>query len=778
MQAIDRKNRVAVSMIIGDDFTDEKWERLVHSVEDYVDCIYVNYNGTEGKFPKYLPKIPVIWEHFAWEKDFGKARNQALSLIPMDLYTHWLWIDLDDEAVNFDQLDDLLSNLHKSTQAVMLRYDYATDPLTGKASAVQDRERIFRTDLSGRWIYPIHELYRMPAGVQIAKRTGPLDPSITHHKQDGFTDGLDDGTRERNKEIIVEALKEDPYDLRLRFYLANEFYAQAALALADENTPHGEAHAYCDLAINAYSVYLELDPPPDEAYIATHQIAEIHRMKGEFFEAIEAEMQATMIHSHWPDAWLGIAQSYMNIGDWDKALFHAEICTKIASEPETPILREPLNLEYLPKSIMATCFEQKAEYKKALELYEELATVSKSEELDEKIEGLKNLIEFLENDITPLNTLREDNYGANEEKSIAFFCRPSLEKWSSKTMNETGIGGTETAVCEVAKRFAEDGWRVAIFASPTDDVNGTVFDGIEWYESMDIDLTEPWNTLVSVRTPELFDSNFNAKKKILWLHDVNNGPDAFTDEDGNNRWDKIDLIVPVSDWHMNHLHKLYGIPLEKMHPARNGINIERFENKDIERNPYKFIWSSSPDRGLDIVLEMWPEIVGLVPDAELHIFYGWDNYDKVMEMTDNPFMRKFKVKILKLLESLKNENIHWRGRVDQETLANEFLSAGYWPYTGEFLETNCLSVVEAQAGGCLPIISNIGAAPENLSDVGVKIDGFAKNFDYRKSFIEELEALILRSREQKFFDHCAMYKFAKTQSWDEQFKTWKVFTAV
>lgn len=771
-QTPERKHKVAVSMIVGNDYTDEKWERVVKSIEPYVDGIYVNYNGTEEVELSYRPtSVEFVWKHFIWKEDFSDARNNAMKMIPMEDYDWWLWIDLDDEAIHFDKLDNLLSNLHRDTQVVMLRYDYATDTSLDVASAVQDRERIFKTDLKGKWHYPIHELFRMPMGVQIAKKVTQDDPAIKHYKQEGFVDGKDDGTRERNKSIIINALKTDPYNERLRFYLANEIYAQAALAKNDPEIGNAEANNLCDVAIKAYETYLQLNPPIDEAYITTHQIAEIYRMKQQFLEAIEVELQATMLHADWPDAWLGIAHSYLYLGDWDKAIFYASICRELTEEPNTPVLREPLNTQYLPTSIIATAYEEKGETAKALDFFYELAEVSKDVHLKNKIAELEEKLETPEV-IGP--DIRHLNWGKNEEKSIAFFCRPSVEEWSSKSMNEGGIGGTETAVCEIAKRFAENGWRTAIFASPPEDIRNTVYDGIEWYESTAISITEPWNTIVSVRTPELFDTDFNCENKVLWMHDVNTG-DNFIDEDGNSRADKIDYIIGVSDWHCRHMSRLYEVSPDRFFTIRNGINLERFQDRNIEKNPYKFIWPSSPDRGLDVVLEMWPDIKEIIPEAELHIFYGWDNYDKAVAVTQNQYMIMYKNKVMKLLEYMEENdlNVVWRGRIGQQELADEFLSASYLPYFGEFLETNWISGIEAQAANCVPIISNIGGAPENLSTAGFQIQGFPKNFAYRKQALAVIKELSLRTEDNIRWDNKIMQTFSEKYTWDNSFKGWQ-----
>jgi hypothetical protein len=44
--------------------------------------------------------------------------------------------------------------------------------------------------------------------------------------------------------------------------------------------------------------------------------------------------------------------------------------------------------------------------------------------------------------------------------------------------------------------------------------------------------------------------------------------------------------------------------------------------------PFKMLYASSPDRGLEHLLRMWPQIKEKIPGAELHFCYGWNMFDK------------------------------------------------------------------------------------------------------------------------------------------------------
>ena len=68
----------------------------------------------------------------------------------------------------------------------------------------------------------------------------------------------------------------------------------------------------------------------------------------------------------------------------------------------------------------------------------------------------------------------------------------------------------------------------------------------------------------------------------------------------------------------------------------NGVDVDRFHKPDtlIERDLGTYIYASSPDRGLERVLDYWPQICEMTRAAgrepKLKIFYGWDNIDRII----------------------------------------------------------------------------------------------------------------------------------------------------
>lgn len=122
---------------------------------------------------------------------------------------------------------------------------------------------------------------------------------------------------------------------------------------------------------------------------------------------------------------------------------------------------------------------------------------------------------------------------------------------------------------------------------------------------------------------------------------------------------------------------------------------------------------SSYDRGLDCLLDMWPEIKKLVPEAELHIYYGWNIFDKVAR--GNTELGKFKFGILRKLHTLK-DSVTEHGRVSHEELAKAMKDCKVWAYPTEFNEINCITALKAQEAGCIPVTTDCYALEETVVD--------------------------------------------------------------
>ncbi len=345
--------------------------------------------------------------------------------------------------------------------------------------------------------------------------------------------------------------------------------------------------------------------------------------------------------------------------------------------------------------------------------------------------------EWLEEKSRPWNVMPLGNgmiYGCGavgyrtRDRKITFFCGGgSTEEWGPLSHVEGGCGGSEEATIYLTRELAIKGHRVEVINSFP---YACIVEGVKWRHISSLKPTEEFDTLILWRAPQFLDEfELKAKTTYLWVHDV---PEEywFTPE----RMEKIEKIIVLSKYHRT---LLPNIADEKFIISQNGVDLIQF-NQEVERNPKKVIYTSSYDRGLEHLLNIWPSVRAEVPDAELHIYYGWGTYDK---LRTEQKQREWKSKMMELM---KQDGVKEHGRIDQITLARELLSSSIFAYPCHFEEISCISAMKAQVAGCIPLTTDYAALAETNLNAGYRVKGNPKNdpstMDYFKEcLIRELK---------------------------------------
>lgn len=156
----------------------------------------------------------------------------------------------------------------------------------------------------------------------------------------------------------------------------------------------------------------------------------------------------------------------------------------------------------------------------------------------------------------------------------------------------------------------------------------------------------------------------------------------------------------------------------------------------MEYRHQNLLYTSSYDRGLDILLFIWSDIKKEIPDAQLFIAYGWDLFDIIAK--NNPERQEWKKGVEMLMQQ---EGIFHLGRVGKEQLNKLREKCGILAYPSYFQEINCLSIIEAAKYGVVPVSTKIAAIPETLNH-GVFIDGNIREKEVLEKYKKELISLM------------------------------------
>jgi glycosyltransferase involved in cell wall biosynthesis len=297
---------------------------------------------------------------------------------------------------------------------------------------------------------------------------------------------------------------------------------------------------------------------------------------------------------------------------------------------------------------------------------------------------------------------------------INIYAPAGFEPWDWRNPEEIGIGGSETCVVETSRRLAKRGHKVTVYAPIREDTDND--DSVIWqhYSKANTKKNGLWIVHRSPGSTDLF-----SKNKILWFV----AQDTFYDDTRGGamtekRMKKYTRVLALCEDHQKYLQK--QLPNNKnIYLSSNGIKSDKISIlKDIERDPYKLIWTSSPDRGLDTMLKILARAREFEPKLNLSVCYGWDNIDKVIDKDPSNAWKALKDGIHKLPQ----ENVNWLGRLNQLDLWQEYLKSSIWCYPTNFLETGAISSQEAQALGAIPVCPPLWALRTNVK-FGISILG-------------------------------------------------------
>lgn len=810
----DTKATLYLNMIIGDFEPVETVQRSIDSVKDYVDGMYITLTYKDKKpakthdLVKLLTSYGATISYFHWTKNFAEARQFALDQIPQETNVFVYWQDADDVLANGDQLHRVADEMILHQQAaVYFEYWYQVD--LDEAGNVREilvkhkRERIIRHDGTWKWVGDLHETLIEQRSENIIKVFRP-ECHIIH-----LTNGQRlDHNIGRNVEILEESLKRQGQkrDPRTVIYLAKAYFDMAKM------TEDKERELYTNMAVTLFHEYLNGAGTPGEAgyqepsgwkeerSTAWSYIGEIAILSGHPEVAIQAYQSAIDECPYFPNYYVDMALCYVMADDFKRARHWLNVATSMP-EPETTIITFPRELKTraLEVSFQCNMHEQKLEWaKKDAEMLLEI--MPESDQAKERLKTVKQLWEYNkaaqsivflgkyleavgEKDKLPhlVNAIPQametERFAAEmkhlfmpardwEAQEIAILCGPGFEHWDPTSV-ATGLGGSEEAVVYLSQELTKIGWKVTVYGNPKTPGD---FDGVTYKPWRDINPRDSFNVLILWRSIGFVDVNPQAKFTMVWMHDVPNNQE-FTEE----RLAKVDRVAVLSEFHKSLLRvpKNGGFekfPEGKVFLTANGlpeINITEWKG-----NPKRVIHAQSPDRGLVYLLKMWPQVMAEVPDAELHVYYGWGVYDAIHK--DNPARMRWKKQVM---DMMKQDGVIYHGRVGHDELHQAYNQSGIWAYPTDFEEISCISAMKAQKLGAIPVVTDYAALQETVRNgyrLDVDITDKEGQEEYRKALIELLKDEKKQEELRKPMmewakDYFAWSNIAKT--WSEHFKS-------
>lgn len=233
------------------------------------------------------------------------------------------------------------------------------------------------------------------------------------------------------------------------------------------------------------------------------------------------------------------------------------------------------------------------------------------------------------------------------------------------------------------------------------------------------------------------------KLRIYHLHDLPHDPEASHLQAASSR-DRFDRIVFSSHWQYQQFQTHLNLPYSRKHRViETGVDPIPFAEKpDPRTNPIRLIYTSTPHRGLEILVPVFKHLASIFDYIELDVFssfklYGW-------EERDQPYQALFD-------ECKNHPKIRYHAAVSQEEVRAAYQQAHIFAYPSIWQETSCRCLIEAMMAGCLCVHPNLAALPDTSGGLTHWYDGTAETQAHAQYFAEHLAKTILAMRDTTFY---------------------------
>lgn len=219
------------------------------------------------------------------------------------------------------------------------------------------------------------------------------------------------------------------------------------------------------------------------------------------------------------------------------------------------------------------------------------------------------------------------------------------------------------------------------------------------------------------------------KIRVYWLHDLPQDPETNHLKHSSSR-DRFHKLVFCGHWQYNQYLNVLGVPpTEKCAVIDTPIiPIEPFVKSTDE---IRLIYTSTPQRGLALLVPVFIELAKKYPNIKLDVFssfsiYGWDQ-------ADEQYRELFDV-------CKSHPQINYHGTQPNEVVREHLQRAHIFAYPSIWQECNSRSLIEAMSAGCLCIHPNLAGLSDtsgNITSMYQFIDDPNKHANYFYNILEQ-----------------------------------------
>ncbi len=307
---------------------------------------------------------------------------------------------------------------------------------------------------------------------------------------------------------------------------------------------------------------------------------------------------------------------------------------------------------------------------------------------------------------------------------------------------ERGIGGREGALIRLSREWARMGHEVTNFV-PTRQPS-RIYEGDGFYEFVPYAMAQtcmatfPYYACIAWECPQIFADERVVERNPIRLVEMQCAHVGVPDPlDFDAVAEFATGVVGLSPWHVDFMAHT-GVEAN-FYVLPNGVDLKHYPwDPRSRQHERKFFYSSSPDRGLEHMLEVWPMILKRWPEAELNIAYGLQRWVAPQIWSH----RKQAEVAIKIIELLKLPGVNDVGKLSERELADLQCASTMLTYPCDTIgptETGCITVIEAMAAGAPAAITDCDCLGEEFGEVTIGVTLPFDSYGYMDSIERVLE---------------------------------------
>lgn len=669
--------------------------------------------------------------------NFRDSRNRLLELAGEECkYT----LMLDDTYKMMNNLRDFLNEI---------RSDQFADSYTlfiRSNDTEYGSNRILKSNRKLKYINRIHEVISDKNNINVVV---PINRAFIFDERFDFMEKRTMDRKILDLKLLYEELEENPNNSRTHYYLAQTYNL-----LEDYE--------------NVYKWFKARVEHPNDGFIqekvdAAFELARCANFKlnKPWEECEKLYLQAYKLDQTRPESLYFIGIHYFLENNYALAYEYLKKAFRIGYPAHCQYSLKPtLSFHFCPRYLAKVC------YNYDFKLGEEAAFFFLKHNKPDS-DGYEELVSWYHiyrnlnilNELKPYIKLEKNRM---EKPIICFIVDGGFKPWNGSSINKEGVGGSETWAIEIARNIAKTKkYHVYLFCKCSKE---EVFEGVNFME-----LKKVYGFLKQIEIEHCIISRFseyipmtyhsNCKNVHFIMHDL--GPTGIVIPLNS----KLKNIFCLTEWHRRYFLERFPMCAGLTKVLNYGIDQNKFLDfsveKPIEKTKYNFIYSSTANRGLLPLLQMWPKIHRIQSKVTLDIYCDLEN------SWVNNVAKDQVIQIKKLLNDYKDMGITYHGWVDKQMLANGWKRADFWFYPCIFQETFCLTALEAALSRTFVITNGLAALEDTVGNRGICLPGNPMDINWQNKAMETIGKYLGKNEEKERLIE-ENYKWAKSLTWEGQ----------